>query len=858
MFKRELENISSYRGSMQLSENCTMLAANDLFEQKKQNVHDNVVEVFQTNIEGSKILGENSTELVIVKLDEPQKHSPSKVSEGFKSDGVKIHIINEEEAQKQSQGTSRLEAQSKDAESLSNLISKSNESILNSSQMETITLQMDENNQFEEIGTIFKELESNGQDARNIKDIETPSSNVTVDIMPTKINSQNLDLSISTSLSESLSRRGRNRNRCDICLKVFRLATKLAHHRSAAHSGVYFSCSTTGCSKRYKTKDALLLHHKISGHSDAELFDPNPKKIRKKKSVGSFPTTDYNTEIPNIRSAEDLEIYSCRLCEKSFKSKALLLRHSNLVHTNERPFECTLCQLKFKSSTNLKAHQACHSNEKKFSCDTCGKQFSYKTSLAQHIKCQHQGEKPFRCTHCNKSFSQNGNLQEHIRIHTGHKPFTCDICGRKFTTSSQHRLHIKRHKGEKPWACQFCPKAFLHKESWTAHMRRHRGDRPFVCEFEFCKKAFAELWALKKHSRLHTGEKPYICQICPKSFSDCSNLTKHRKTHERESSLQPTSTLPLPLKRKLEGTAESLAGVMQDAPNMTSGSNDDAENGLKVNKTSAKDQVWNILNEAASQASSSSVATRSNAKLSHHKTAPGSISNHDLIQSGTQNQEEEGDVQQIIYITYDAEDKEMRVSSDESIVVQPESTTLPEIQPSAEDDVLNQLSVVASNLPDQSVVIAPNQGAGVISETMPMEQRQRTSSLQPNQEGWRISHTNSTKSSGLNTSTVITPAGVAPTDSAQMIPQEAVSQHQEEMHSQEVAAADREGVYVDIRLPDNDLEEQTIRLKVPPNFDPIAYATEYIQLHTAAQSNTLIQNPNLELPMQNVEGSKDK
>ena len=93
MFKRELENTSSYKGSMQLSENCTMLAANDLFEQKKQNVHDNVVEVFQTNIEGSKILGENSTELVIVKLDESQKHSPSKVSEGFKSDGVKIHIM---------------------------------------------------------------------------------------------------------------------------------------------------------------------------------------------------------------------------------------------------------------------------------------------------------------------------------------------------------------------------------------------------------------------------------------------------------------------------------------------------------------------------------------------------------------------------------------------------------------------------------------------------------------------------------------------------------------------------------------------------------------------------------------------
>ena len=80
--------------------------------------------------------------------------------------------------------------------------------------------------------------------------------------------------------------------------------------------------------------------------------------------------------------------------------------------------------------------------------------------------------------------------------------------------------------------------------------------------------------------------------------------------------------------------------------------------------------------------------------------------------------------------------------------------------------------------------------------------------------------------------------------------------NQETQQIGESSESNEEGgnVYVDIRLTDNELE-QPIRLRVPPNFDPIAYATEYIQLHTAqSESEEIMQNQNLEqLEMQNVE-----
>ena len=85
----------------------------------------------------------------------------------------------------------------------------------------------------------------------------------------------------------------------------------------------------------------------------------------------------------------------------------------------------------------------------------------------------HSGEKPFQCTICDAKFTQMNTLKSHMNIHTHNKPYTCDICNKSFIQKSNMTTHRMRHSNERNFNCAYCPNQFHTKSDLLRHACCH-------------------------------------------------------------------------------------------------------------------------------------------------------------------------------------------------------------------------------------------------------------------------------------------------------------------------------------------------------------------------------------------------
>ncbi|KAH0377953.1 hypothetical protein KCU92_g8968, partial [Aureobasidium melanogenum] len=153
---------------------------------------------------------------------------------------------------------------------------------------------------------------------------------------------------------------------------------------------------------------------------------------------------------------------------------------------------------------------------------------------------------------CNRVFATIEDLHNHVKDHTctlvpsktPNRTFICrwEGCEKDapFGTKNHLDRHMQNHTRFKPFACNICGHRCVTQQQLNNHLTTHSREKKFKCDHPGCGKVFGVKTALSTHKRTHTNEKPFSCRWCGDSYSDSSNLSKHRKTvHEDDKTAIP-------------------------------------------------------------------------------------------------------------------------------------------------------------------------------------------------------------------------------------------------------------------------------------------------------------------------------
>lgn len=140
-------------------------------------------------------------------------------------------------------------------------------------------------------------------------------------------------------------------------------------------------------------------------------------------------------------AASPVKRHVCGECGKACTTKGSLKEHL-ILHSDDRPMQCSHCPKTFKNQQRLRIHEDTHTDTA-YICPLCGLQLNTKRTLTMHMVV-HSEVKKFKCEYCGKEYKRAKALKAHLVIHTGLRPYTCPFCSKTFANGSNCRTHKRK------------------------------------------------------------------------------------------------------------------------------------------------------------------------------------------------------------------------------------------------------------------------------------------------------------------------------------------------------------------------------------------------------------------------------
>ena len=149
----------------------------------------------------------------------------------------------------------------------------------------------------------------------------------------------------------------------------------------------------------YENEENALLNHESVHEVNFHAKEPNKTKVlenpeKKDEDVCKDIEDKIEGVFDQIGTRKGKA--QCKICGYEMKSTtpSTLSRHM-ATHSEERPFECSVCQKSFKTKVNLRSHEWRH-KDTKHKCEFCKATFATKGDCRNHTVRRHTGEKPHR------------------------------------------------------------------------------------------------------------------------------------------------------------------------------------------------------------------------------------------------------------------------------------------------------------------------------------------------------------------------------------------------------------------------------------------------------------------------------